>query len=381
MRSESLLAAALVVGAAADLLRADASRLAGAAAGVRPPAARRWEGVGSGALGAGPVWVAWVRLEGRVVALVGPGGLWGQAFLLDALALDLRSAARVYAEVEAGVGAVLAGVASGSEMAGRGGWLADGSGAPVVRRVEPTLRGPLTERSSSLADLVDAGGGLGGGRVRVLETVSPDGGSAWVVVVPGTQEWSPRAGPNPFDLTTDVRAVTGDATVAAAGVAAALDLARSGSPRSRADDPVLLVGHSQGGILAAALAADAGFARRHRVTHLVTSGSPVGLFPVPDSVRVLSVQHADDPVHRLDLTPNPRRSSWVTVEAPVAGLPVDVRRHGLETYVRTLRTVEDAPRGTVAGVDAFRATTGAFVGVPVRTVTEVVVSRTTGGPG
>ncbi len=49
--------------------------------------------------------------------------------------------------------------------------------------------------------------------------------------------------------------------------------------------------------------------------------------------------------------------------------------------MRTLRTVEDAPRGTVAGVDAFRATTGAFVGVPVRTVTEVVVSRTTGGPG
>ncbi len=211
--------------------------------------------------------------------------------------------------------------------------------------------------------------------------MAPDGGSAWVVVVPGTQEWSPRAGPNPFDLTTDVRAVTGDATVAAAGVAAALDLVRSGSPRSRPGDPVLLVGHSQGGILAAALAADAGFRRRHRVTHVVTSGAPVGIVPVPDSVRVLSVQHADDPVHRLDLTPNPARSSWVTVEAPAAGPSVDVRRHGLETYVRTLRTVEDAPRGTVAGVEGFRATTGAFVGVPVRVVTEVVVARTTGGPG
>ncbi len=122
MRSESLLAAALVVGAAADLLRAEASRLAGAAARVGPPALG-WmsvgvgAGVGGGALGDGSVWVAWVRLEGRVVALVGPGGLWGEAFLLDALALDLRAAARVYAEVEAGVAAVLAGVASGSDLA------------------------------------------------------------------------------------------------------------------------------------------------------------------------------------------------------------------------------------------------------------------------
>ena len=107
-----------------------------------------------------------------------------------------------------------------------------------------------------------------------------------MVVVPGTQEWSPRAGANPFDLTTDVRAVTGDATLAAAGVAAALDLAAAGRVgRSTAADPVVLVGHSQGGILAAALASDAGFTARHRVTHVVTSGSPVGLFPVP----------ADDP--------------------------------------------------------------------------------------
>ncbi|WP_377640422.1 hypothetical protein [Oryzobacter terrae] len=394
MRSESLVAAALVVEAAADLLRAEASRVAGAVAALGPPPLGRggagwggvgwgdigWGGVGSVGVGFGDLWVAWVRLEGRVVALVGPGGLWGQALLLDALALDLRAAARVYAEVEAGVAAVIAGVARGADAAGRGGWLDDGPGPALVRLVEPTLSGPVAVRSSSLTDLVGAGDGLGGGRVRVLETVAPGGGSAWVVVVPGTQEWSPRAGSNPFDLTTDVRAVTGDATVAAAGVAAAVDLARSRSTHSRAGDPVLLVGHSQGGILAAALAADAGFARRHRVTHLVTSGAPVGLFPVPDAVRVLSVQHADDPVHRLDLTPNPTRSSWVTLEAPPAGVPVDVRRHALESHVRTLRTVEEAPRGTVAGLDAFRATTGAFVAVPVRSVTEVVVSRPPGGP-
>ena len=85
-----------------------------------------------------------------MVALVGPGGLWGQAFLLDALALDLRAAARVYAEVEAGVAAVWPVSASGADLAGRAGWLADGSGPPAVRRVDPTLRGPRAERPSAL---------------------------------------------------------------------------------------------------------------------------------------------------------------------------------------------------------------------------------------
>ena len=45
--------------------------------------------------------------------------------------------------------------------------------------------------------------------------VRGDGGSAWVVVVPGTQPWSPRAGGNPFDLTSDVLDVLAEHGVAA----------------------------------------------------------------------------------------------------------------------------------------------------------------------
>lgn len=369
VRSEALLAAARSLEAAAEGLRGDAATVAGALAAVASP----W--VGRGPLGLpSPVggW-GWVRLEGRLLALAGPGGLWGEALALDALAHALRALARVYEEVEGAVAGVLAAVARGADAGARSGWFLDGPPAPVVRPVPSTLE---LARVAAVADLVAAGGGLGGARVRVIETATPEGGSAWVVVVPGTQEWSARAGPNPFDLTTDVRAVTGGATTAAAGVAAALAHARSRSARSRPDDPVLLVGHSQGGILAAALACDRGFTGRHRVTHVVTSGAPVGLFPVPEHVRVLSLQHADDPVHRLDLTPNPLRSSWVTVHAPAGGgLPLDPRRHDLDAHVLTLRTVEGAPRGTVPGFDGWRATAGAFVGAPVHSVSEVVVER------
>ena len=128
---------------------------------------------------------------------------------------------------------------------------------------------PEQQVSSRPASVFDAG-------VRVPETTRGDGGAAWVVVVPGTQQWSAGPGPNPFDVTTNVRAMTGDATVAAAGVAVALAAAGSVG-RSTADDPVALVGHSQGGILAAALASDTSFTTRHRITHVLTSGAPVAL--------------------------------------------------------------------------------------------------------
>jgi len=80
-------------------------------------------------------------------------------------------------------------------------------------------------------------------------------------------------------------------------------------------------------------------------------------------------------VPRLDLTPNPDRSSWVTVRTPRDGLPVDVRDHRLEGYVATLRVAEAAPRGTVAGLDAWQASAGGVLGRPVRSVSELRVER------
>ena len=383
VRSEALGATAWRVSALADELREDAGALAGAVSGAGPPRLR--------APGDAAVVASWVRLEGEALGVVGPGGVWGEALALDALAAGLRGASRAYTEVERAVTGVLAGVSAGADLAGHVGWLSDGRpgpdgqvAMPSVRPVTPTLEGPLVRSPDGrggvalvhgLADVVAAGEGLGGGRVRVLETTRADGGSAWVVVVPGTQEWSARAGANPFDLTTDVRALTGEATVAAAGVGAALDLARARSGHAGADDPVLLVGHSQGGMLAAALAGDPVFRRAHRVTHLVTTGAPVALFPVPASVRVLSVEHADDPVPRLDLTPNPASTSWLTVLAPAATRPVDLTRHRLAGYVDTVRVAEAAPRGTVTGLDAWQASAGDFLAAPVRSVSEVVVER------
>lgn len=378
VRSETLIAAALRAAAIADELREDAGRLAAVVAGVGLPRVR--------SPGEAMLLSRWLALEGRALALVGPGGLWGDALEFDGLAAALRSAARVYVEVERGVAGVLTAVAAGADLAGRAGWFVDGpvnGGGPIVRAVPSTLTGPLVGdggvpgRVPGVADLVAAGDGLDGGRVRVLETTRGDGGSAWVVIIPGTQEWSPRPGSNPFDLTTDVRALTGDATIAAAGASAALARARAASGRSSPQDPVMLVGHSQGGILAAALASDPTFRAGNRVTHVVTSGAPVALFPVPQTVKVLSIEHADDPVPGLDLTPNPGGRSWTTIVAPRAGegAPLDVDRHLLARYVQTARAAEGAPRGAVPGLDAWQVGAGDVLGRQVRSVRDHVIER------
>ena len=302
------------------------------------------------------------------MAVVGPGGPWGEALALDALAAQLRAAARVLRRGGGGGGGACS-PGSRPEPTSRraAGWLTDAPGADRRRdgrssrpcAVDPRPRPPSGRRPrrGRRGPRRRPGAGARGRRAG-------DGGSAWVVVVPGTQEWSPQPGRQPVrphhrrpgaHRRRHARRGRGGrrprAGPGAGGSGArppptpwcssATARAASSRPRWRATRA------SPGG---------------HRVTHLVTSGSPVALFPVPATTRVLSVERGDDPVPRLDLTPNPDRSSWVTVRTPRDGLPVDVRDHRLEGYVATLRVAEAAPRGTVAGLDAWQASAGGVLG-------------------
>jgi hypothetical protein len=261
---------------------------------------------------------------------------------------------------DAGAVAVLRAVGS------LGGLLDEPVPDPVVRRVATA---PDAVVPTSLTGVVAGQQSLDQhgpqGRVRVIEVPQPDGTSAWVVEIPGTQEWRPRAGPDPFDVTTDVAAMAGDATVAARGVTAALDDAMAAAGRTASGDPVLLTGHSQGGILAAALASDPAFRAGHRVTQVVTAGSPVARFPVPDDVSVLSLENAQDPVPHLDGSANPDRATWTTVTRDLAGdRDVDgspFAGHDYAEYAETARALDSVPPGENASVDHWRAGATAFL--------------------
>ncbi|MCU1692650.1 MAG: hypothetical protein JWM64_1741 [Frankiales bacterium] len=145
--------------------------------------------------------------------------------------------------------------------------------------------------------------------VRVRKVVGTDGVVRWVVQVPGTQQWSPKAGGDPSDSTSNLELMDDGQAALARAVLTAMHDAHVG-----ADDDVLLTGHSQGGIAALAVASDpAARARFHGMHDVVTAGSPVSRLHVPPDVRVLSLENDRDPVPRLDGQDNPDAPNWTTV--------------------------------------------------------------------
>jgi pimeloyl-ACP methyl ester carboxylesterase len=238
------------------------------------------------------------------------------------------------------------------------------------------------------------GGVTAPGTVRVERVAGADGRTAWIVDIPGTHRWSPVAGTDPFDLTSDVATLAGRPSAAGATVVQALRHAGA-----RPGEPVLLAGHSLGGMVAAQLAADPAVRREFHITHVVTAGSPIALADIPGTIHVLSLEHDDDLVPRLDGAVNPDRSGWVTVSRPVTALGGNTSggpsggssadlagSAGGDTHPRLVVTHDgDTYAGTAALVDAssdpslvaWRGGLGAFLARPgaTATVTEVVGER------
>ncbi len=132
-----------------------------------------------------------------------------------------------------------------------------------------------------------------------------------IVDIPGTKNWrlSPRES-DPTSLQTNLKAVTGARTTYQQGVLEAMRQAGV-----RRDEPVLLVGHSQGGMVAINVASQVVATGEFAVTNVVTAGSPVARLPIPDSVEVLSIENDGDVVPHADGADNPDRINHTTVTA------------------------------------------------------------------
>jgi alpha-beta hydrolase superfamily lysophospholipase len=190
-----------------------------------------------------------------------------------------------------------------------------------------------------------------------------------VIAIPGTQVWAPRTGPNPLDVTSAVRSMAGRQNAAVAAVVEAMRTAGV-----RPGEPVCLVGHSLGGMVAAGLAADPALRQRYRITEVVTLGSPVATYPVLRDVGVLALEHTDDLVPKLDGAINPDRTRWVTVRhqvTPSGVTPDVVVTHDVSTYVRTAALLDTSPDPALIGV---RSRLAPFLAAPGRTATVVDVT-------
>jgi hypothetical protein len=172
----------------------------------------------------------------------------------------------------------------------------------------------------------------------------------YLVYIPGTQVWQPFAKTNPFDLTSNLSAMTG-AGVAASELGVQRALQQAGVTKT---DRVIFVGHSQGGLIAANIAANAE-KQNYKVAGLVTLGAPLGQLATQIKVPTISLEHTNDVVPKLGLKANPIANEWVTVQRE---LPVDenkntlVQAHELPGYQDTAKLADDS---TDAGVQRIKS--------------------------
>jgi hypothetical protein len=190
--------------------------------------------------------------------------------------------------------------------------------------------------------------------VRVL--TRPDGTRSYIVDIPGTKDWNlpGRVNPNINDLGTNVHVLGADVTARERAIADALH--RAGADPA---DPVMLVGHSQGGMVAAQAAADAGAGTfRYNVTHVITAGSPIAQAGVPSDVQVLAIENAHDLVPHLDARANPDRPNWTTVTVDNQLGSVGDNHSTTRSY---LPVAQQLDHSTDPSVRSFRASAGAFL--------------------
>jgi len=196
---------------------------------------------------------------------------------------------------------------------------------PVADRAGPPRSSADLIRALALRNAADDGGGAVD--VRILDGPA---GRRVIVDITGTTVWNldpRRRTAQASDFGTDLRALANRSSVYERGVVQALR--RAGV---RPGEPIMLVGHSLGGMIAARLAGQLQAGSGFTVTHLVTAGSPIGLAPIPRSVSVLALQNAGDLVPELDGVDNPRRGNWITVRTD-HGEPTVHGRHALQAYL------------------------------------------------
>lgn len=163
-----------------------------------------------------------------------------------------------------------------------------GDPRPVEGIEQPEVLGDITR---SVTDAYNAGDGV----VRITTAEGPNGPTA-IVSIPGTETWNPLAGSNAMDVTGNLVTAGGGESTMTEAVKLAIENANLPEGTE-----IMLAGHSQGGMTAAAIAADPAFVAEHNVTNLMTFGSPIDSTHVAPGVDVLELQHSGDAVPRLDL--------------------------------------------------------------------------------
>jgi hypothetical protein len=236
-------------------------------------------------------------------------------------------------------------------------------GDPVVEPLDTTHGEQPADVEDLIAHLAEIAGLSQGadspanGTIEIQTVTTADGQVVHIVNLPGTDDlgtlpWT--ADDDVRDMATNLDLIAGEPDDYQQGILEAMTQAGIG-----ADEPVLIVGHSQGGMEAVAIAAgDSGFT----ITDVVTAGSPtaqVGHYP--DGVNVLSIEQHGDLVPQLDGEPNPPSVEQTTVLVDADPGQGIVAHHDYDVYVAGGAAVDSSTHPSVVSSVESLAEEG-FVG-------------------
>jgi pimeloyl-ACP methyl ester carboxylesterase len=154
------------------------------------------------------------------------------------------------------------------------------------------------------------------------------------VYVPGTQTFGFGEGTNPLDMASNIQAMSG-AGQAASEKAVLLAIRQAGIGST---DEVILVGHSQGGMVAGNIAAyPSGFI----AAGLVAFGAPLAQIKNLKA-PVMAIEHVNDPVPNLSGKANPLKRNWVSVQRISEKPESDALMfsHSLKSYRNTTTAID-----------------------------------------
>lgn len=266
------------------------------------------------------------------------------------------------------VGGVLANVVTGEDQGifahGTGGVDPGGREVPIGDgRGQQPVPATLPDLINSINETYDGQRPGENRNIRITEVTTTDANgnprTAYIVNVPGTDGLGEFPGSitgsdNPFDNTSNLELQAGERSASMEAVEAAMR--EAGIPPGA---PVLLNGHSQGGMVTSALLQDPAFRERYNVTHMITEGSPNDSRQVPAGVNYLALEHTNDAVPKLDFgdallgpVPNPFPLGPPVLPGPIPHPTTDLQGSpGNVTQVR----LDPPPGVTMTGGSAQNA--------------------------
>lgn len=188
---------------------------------------------------------------------------------------------------------------------------------PLRDRFLPDPEVRLVDTGRALPTPVDMRSALGAvsaldadSTLSIQKIVKDDGTPTWVVAIPGTQIW-PTNLRTVFNMTSNYDLADDDLAVRAQADSARATIAAMRQAGIDPGDDVVLVGHSQGGMVATTVAAAS--IGTYNVRHVVTAGSPVSHHGLPPGIKATHIETQGEGVSDTDGDENPATPDQVTV--------------------------------------------------------------------